>query len=252
MVTLHEYGHYYVAKKYSVKCAEFSIGIAGSVLYSFNLSDGTPVNIKPLLIGAYVMLNKDDLMALSNKDRAIIYGAGVAYSLAGVVLCMFWYLIFYSSKDDPFLKRHISILSIVVILFLLWIFAPAVFSFGSVYLLVGIGLLYFLIALGTKGTKDEQVDTSSEENALSIIGILRDGSKVVKPSQIVELLITIGLGFAILNLLPFPPLDGGHIFVLGLEELGVNDFILSNYSIVSSFCVLAFIFYILLGDIFGK
>ena len=53
VVFIHEYGHYYFAKKYKVGVTDFSIGF-GKELFGFNDKDGTRWKICAIPLGGYV------------------------------------------------------------------------------------------------------------------------------------------------------------------------------------------------------
>ena len=53
VVFIHEYGHYYFAKKYKVGVTDFSIGF-GKELIGFNDKDGTRWKICAIPLGGYV------------------------------------------------------------------------------------------------------------------------------------------------------------------------------------------------------
>ncbi|MEX1196989.1 MAG: RIP metalloprotease RseP [Pseudohongiellaceae bacterium] len=61
LVTFHEFGHFWVARRCGVKVLRFSIGF-GKPLYSWYGKDGTEYAIAPIPLGGYVrMLGQDDL-----------------------------------------------------------------------------------------------------------------------------------------------------------------------------------------------
>ena len=53
VVFIHEYGHYYFAKKYGVKVTDFSIGF-GKEIFGWNDSSGTRWKICWIPLGGYV------------------------------------------------------------------------------------------------------------------------------------------------------------------------------------------------------
>ena len=95
VVFIHEYGHYYFAKKYKVGVTDFSIGF-GKELIGFNDKDGTRWKICAIPLGGYVKFFGDSnsasqpvsLSKIDSKDhdkllttkplyqRAIIVSAG--------------------------------------------------------------------------------------------------------------------------------------------------------------------------------
>ena len=53
VVFIHEYGHYYYAKKYKVTVTDFSIGF-GKELFGWNDKDGTRWKVCLIPLGGYV------------------------------------------------------------------------------------------------------------------------------------------------------------------------------------------------------
>ena len=105
VVFIHEYGHYYFAKKYKVGVTDFSIGF-GKELFGFNDKDGTRWKICLIPLGGYVKffgdnnsasqptslskINTDDHSKLLTTkplyQRAIIVSAG---PVANFILAIF-------------------------------------------------------------------------------------------------------------------------------------------------------------------
>ena len=111
VVFVHEYGHYYFAKKYKVGVTDFSIGF-GKELFGFNDKDGTRWKICAIPLGGYVKFFGDSNSAsqptsLSKIDeddhakllttkplyqRAIIVSAG---PIANFILAIFIFAIIF-------------------------------------------------------------------------------------------------------------------------------------------------------------
>ena len=111
VVFIHEYGHYYFAKKYKVGVTDFSIGF-GKELFGFNDKDGTRWKICAIPLGGYVKFFGDSnsasqpvsLSKIDNKDhskllttkplyqRAIIVSAG---PIANFILAIFIFSIIF-------------------------------------------------------------------------------------------------------------------------------------------------------------
>ena len=58
VVFIHEYGHYYFAKKYGVGVTDFSIGF-GKEIFGFNDKNGTKWKFCLIPLGGYVKFFKD-------------------------------------------------------------------------------------------------------------------------------------------------------------------------------------------------
>ena len=111
VVFIHEYGHYYFAKKYKVGVTDFSIGF-GKELFGFNDKDGTRWKICAIPLGGYVKFFGDSNSAsqptklseineayhsklLTTKplyQRAIIVSAG---PIANFLLAIFIFAIIF-------------------------------------------------------------------------------------------------------------------------------------------------------------
>ena len=108
VVFIHEYGHYYFAKKYKVGVTDFSIGF-GKELFGFNDKDGTRWKICAIPLGGYVKffgdsnsasqptslskINEDDHSKLLTTkplyQRAIIESAGPIANLILAIITIF-------------------------------------------------------------------------------------------------------------------------------------------------------------------
>ena len=87
VVFIHEYGHYYFAKKYKVGVTDFSIGF-GKELFGFNDKDGTRWRICAIPLGGYVKL----LTTKPLYQRVIIVSAG---PIANFILAIFIFAIIF-------------------------------------------------------------------------------------------------------------------------------------------------------------
>lgn len=71
VVFVHEFGHYYFAKKYGVSVDVFSIGF-GKELFGFTDKSGTRWKFSPFLIGGYVkMFGDESIYSMSKKDEIL-------------------------------------------------------------------------------------------------------------------------------------------------------------------------------------
>lgn len=105
LVTIHEYGHYWVAKKYGVKVLRFSIGF-GRALYSWKNKQGTEFVIASIPLGGYVkMLDEregtvapEELhMAFNQKKVSQRIAIASAGPIANFIFAVFAYwLMFFS------------------------------------------------------------------------------------------------------------------------------------------------------------
>ncbi|QWT20517.1 RIP metalloprotease RseP [Bacillus sp. NP157] len=109
LVTLHEFGHFWVARRCGVRVLRFSIGM-GPPLWKWTGKDGTEYWIAMLPIGGYVaMLNSNDgevdpayagqeFNAQSVAKRSAIAAAGPAINLLFTILA-FWVMYMVGRPD---------------------------------------------------------------------------------------------------------------------------------------------------------
>ena len=68
LVTIHEFGHYWVARRCKVKVLKFSIGF-GRAIKSWRGKDGVEFVIAPIPLGGYVkMLGQEDTKLVQEGD----------------------------------------------------------------------------------------------------------------------------------------------------------------------------------------
>ena len=108
LVTIHEFGHYWVARRCKVKVLKFSIGF-GRAIKSWKGKDGVEFVIAPIPLGGYVkMLGQEDTKLVQADDvpaeekhasftskspleRALIAVAGPAANFF-LAIAVFWIL----------------------------------------------------------------------------------------------------------------------------------------------------------------
>jgi len=92
VVFVHEYGHYYYAKKYSVKVTDFSIGF-GKELFGWTDKDGTRWKVCLIPLGGYVKFFGDTnsasqpekLSSFSEKEKTYLLATKKLYQRAIIV-----------------------------------------------------------------------------------------------------------------------------------------------------------------------
>ena len=68
VVFIHEFGHYYFAKKYGVGVPIFSIGF-GKEIFGYTDKSGTRWKFTPFLIGGYVKMSGDENIYSQSKKK---------------------------------------------------------------------------------------------------------------------------------------------------------------------------------------
>lgn len=102
LVTIHEFGHYYVARRCGIKVLRFSVGF-GKVLYSWRNKEGTEFAVAALPLGGYVkMLDEregevaehEKHLAFTQKPVLSRIAVVVAGPLANFILAvlLYWFL----------------------------------------------------------------------------------------------------------------------------------------------------------------
>ncbi|MDR7089862.1 MULTISPECIES: sigma E protease regulator RseP [Cellvibrio] len=109
LVSIHEFGHFYVARRCGVKVHRFSIGF-GKVLWSWRDKQGTEYALAALPLGGYVKMldeREGDVapeerhLAFNNKtvwQRIAIVAAGPLANFLLAIL-LFWFLLLQGQRD---------------------------------------------------------------------------------------------------------------------------------------------------------
>ncbi|MBN1974063.1 MAG: site-2 protease family protein [Sedimentisphaerales bacterium] len=190
LIFIHELGHFLAAKVSGIPIARFSIGF-GPVLFSRKIK-GTEYCISIFPLGGYVMpdgINElDDLYSIPLKKR-LFYTLGGP--LSNILFALFGFLLL------NLIAGNISLYSIVI--------DPVRQTLLVMYQIFNsIGLIF------------------KHANQLSgIIGIVTQGSEIVGMSftRLINFGILMSVNFAVFNLLPLPPLDGGSIMIYLLGRI---------------------------------
>jgi len=114
LVTIHEYGHFWVARKLGVKVLRFSVGF-GKALWSRTAKDGTEYLLASIPLGGYVkMLDEregdvaehEKHLAFNNKpvtSRIAIVAAGPVANLLLAVFVYWWMFVLGVPAIKPYL-----------------------------------------------------------------------------------------------------------------------------------------------------
>lgn len=111
LVTFHEYGHFWMARKFGVKVLKFSVGY-GKLFWSKKDKLGTEFGIAPIPLGGYVMLldTRDPDVVIAPEDihltynskpiwqRMLIMIAGPAFNFILAVV-LFWMMFVYGKTE---------------------------------------------------------------------------------------------------------------------------------------------------------
>ncbi len=220
IVLVHEFGHFIAARKAGVKVYEFSIGFPFSpkIITLFRHKE-TEFTLRLLPLGGFVSFSKEgegesiDLFNASYFNRALIMSAGSAFNILFAFLIFI--LVFVFGKHYPLSEAILMSANTV------W----AVFA--------GTAGFFFDLFSGN----------GTAEGLVGPLGIASLAGKAAVKGFISLLyfsgLLSISLG--IINLLPMPALDGGHLFMLLIEAMRRKPLSLKIHQTVSVVGILLFI-----------
>ena len=212
IVLVHEFGHFYAARKAGVKVYEFSIGFPFSPrLVTLFRSRETRFTLRLLPLGGFVSFSQEneeesiDLFDTTPFRRALILMAGSLsnFAFAFIVLIPVFML-----------AQHLSPV------------AAMAKSAGVLWAIVT-GTIAFIanIFLGHGGM----------EGLSGPVGIAVMAGKAASAGFINLLYFTgvISISLGIMNLFPLPALDGGQLLMLFIETLRRKRFGLKTYQMVN-------------------
>jgi regulator of sigma E protease len=189
LILIHELGHFIAAKLSHIPIEVFSIGF-GRKLWSFRLGE-TEYRISALPIAGYVLPKIEDLddFFQIRSSRRIVFALGGP--LANIVLALIC-LGFLNALTTGFS-----------------FYSTVIFPFVQLTTITS----QFLQALPSL--------FSSPDKLAGVIGIVAIGGQMVASDflNILNLAIMLNINFAVLNLLPILPLDGGKILFCLLEKI---------------------------------
>lgn len=213
IVIIHEFGHFLAAKKAGVKVYEFSIGFPFSprILTLYRHKE-TEFTLRLLPLGGFISFAKKGekgsagkLLGIPLFKRAVIVSAG---SLFNVIFAFLVFTVFFVIvKHMPFTGG--VLLSVEI----LW-----EISAGTVSYLFG-------LLSGSNGV----------EGLAGPVGIASMAGEAANKGFFTLVFFTglLSMSIGILNLLPLPALDGGHLFMLLIEAVRRKPMGLRTYAVVN-------------------
>lgn len=211
-VLVHEFGHFIAARRAGVKVYEFSIGFPFSPrLFTFFRHKETEFTLRLLPLGGFVSFSKDgdddeeELLNVSRLSRAGIMAAGSLFNMA------FAFLVFV----PVFMAgKHLGLVDALSM------------SIQTVWQIVS-GTVYFLVGLLS--------GNGSTEGLSGPVGIAVMAGKAAGKGILPLLFFTgvLNMSLGIMNLIPFPALDGGQLLMLGLEAIAGKPFRPKAYQVVN-------------------
>lgn len=212
VVLIHEFGHFIVARRLGINSYEFSIGFPFSpkIATLFKHKE-TEFTLRLLPLGGFVSFskNEDESQSLEflKEDRwkrGIIISAGSIFNIIFAFLLIAVALLI--GKNLPLTDALTASLKTIEMV------------------LIGTLQLIFNLFSGN----------SSMDNLSGPIGIAVMAGKAANAGFINLLYFTglLSLSLGILNLLPLPALDGGHLVILTIESLKKSPLSQRTYQII--------------------
>ncbi|OGW06340.1 MAG: peptidase M50 [Nitrospinae bacterium RIFCSPLOWO2_12_39_16] len=212
VVLIHEFGHFITARRLGINAYEFSVGFPFSpkIVTLFRHKE-TEFTLRLLPLGGFVRFSKDEeadesLEFLKEKrwKRGIIISAGSIFNIIFAFLLIAIALMF---------AKHISL------------FDAAIASLKTIEA-VSVGTIQLIFNLFA--------GNGSMDSLSGPIGIAVMAGKAADAGFINLLYFTglLSLSLGILNLLPFPALDGGHLIILAIESLKKSPLSHRTYQII--------------------
>jgi regulator of sigma E protease len=198
VVLVHEFGHFLVARKSGVKVYEFSIGFPFSPrLVTLFHHKETAFTVRLLPLGGFVSFSKDgdengaDLFSASCRARALILSAGSLFNV------FFAFVVFVPVFV---VGKHLDPINALLL------------SAQTVWEILSGTLLFLMNVFTGHGTM---------EGVSGPVGIAVMAGKAASKG-ILSLCYFAGvlsMSLGIMNLLPLPALDGGHLVMLFVESV---------------------------------
>lgn len=210
-VLVHELGHFLVARRCGVKAYEFSIGFPFSPkILTFFRHKETEFTIRLLPLGGFVSFSQDgnDDMEFLKVSRPKRFAIAVAGSVFNIISAIIFVVIAYMLKDVP-LTEAVST------------------GMGSIWAVFkGIAGLMAGLATGQ----------GSADGISGPIGIAVMAGKAAQAgfANLVFFTGMLSLSLGILNLLPLPSLDGGHIVILAVESIKKSPLSQRAYGLIGA------------------
>lgn len=195
---IHEFGHFIAARIAGVKVYEFSVGFPFSPrLITLFRHKETEFTLRLLPLGGFVSFSKDgddeakELMDTSFLSRTLIFSAGSLCNIA--FACIIFIPVFIMGKNLSFLDALLL-------------------STKTVYEILSGTILFILNILSGNGTM---------EGLSGPVGIAAMAGKAATKGALSLLFFTgaLSMSLGVMNLFPFPALDGGQLFLLFVESI---------------------------------
>ncbi len=223
VVLVHELGHFLTARKAGVKVHEFSIGFpfTPKIVTLFRHQE-TEFTLRLLPLGGFVSFSREgdeeaqDLFGVSSWNRALILSAGSLFNIGFAFLIFI--LVFAAGKHLPLVQATLS-------------------SVKTVWSAIE-GTIGFLVKTFS--------GHGSWEGLAGPVGIAALAGKAAAKGLLNIMYFTgmLSLSLGIMNLIPFPALDGGQLVMLLIETIRKKPLSVKTYQAVN---LVGFALFILLS-----
>ena len=212
IVVVHEFGHFITARNAGIKVYEFSIGFPFSPrIFTLFHHKETTFTVRLLPIGGFVSFSKDgdedaaQLFEASNHKRAIVLSAGSLFNI------IFAFLVFIPVFA---IGKHLNLMDAI------WLSAKTVW-----YILYGT-ILFILNIFTGHGVM---------EGLSGPVGIATMAGQAARAGILSYVYFTgvLSMSLGMINLLPLPALDGGHLIMLLIESIRKKPLNIKIYQVAT-------------------
>lgn len=212
IVVVHEFGHFVTARKAGIKVYEFSVGFPFSPrLFTLFRHKETAFTVRLLPIGGFVSFSQDgdedasELFEASNNKRALVLSAGSMFNI------IFAFIVFVPVFV---IGKNLNLIDAI------WLSTKTVWEILS-------GTIMFIMTIFTgHGTM---------EGLSGPVGIAAMAGQAASKGILSLFYFTgvLSMGLGIMNLLPLPALDGGHLIMLFIEFIRKRPLSPKTYQVVT-------------------
>ncbi len=198
------------------------------------------LTLAPLLIGAYVKQDTDELRDATYTDKSVVYGAGVVMNLllAELIGVAYYGVMQIMHPDDVVTTKFFAVMLIV---FSLTFIARRVITMVAPF----IGLAFFAWAVFAFSHGSASSSGSAGGGPIFAVKLAASGQTL---SQVVFLAAIVSLSLAFTNMIPMVPLDGGFMAVSFMKRVGLDRFI-PAYRNITGFVFVSMFGMLMLGDV---
>ncbi|HLD18573.1 MAG TPA: site-2 protease family protein [Candidatus Nanoarchaeia archaeon] len=212
IVVVHEFGHFVTARKAGIKVYEFSIGFPFSPrLFTLFRHKETAFTVRLLPIGGFVSFSQDgdedtmELFEASVNKRALVLSAG---SLFNIIFALIVFVPVFA------IGKHLNLIDAIGL------------SVKTVWEILSGTIMFILNIFTGHGAMD---GLSGPVGIAAMAG--QAASKGILNLFYFTGVLSVSLG--IMNLLPLPALDGGHLIMLFIESIRKKPLSLKTYQVVT-------------------